>query len=181
MTDDVLIPIHYVCTHEKAFELIQARSQFWVSNCGCREERKSCARSRMDVCLIFTANDQGSGSDKREISLAEAIGIVQEAESKNLVSRPYRNITRTDTDGICFCCDDCCDYFFNPGEVCDRGESVAETDFSICSLCGACEEVCFFNARKMNGSRLLVDNELCYGCGLCVSVCPKDCIQMVSR
>jgi hypothetical protein len=46
------IPIHYVCTHEKAQELINQNKQFWVSNCGCREGKGGCKRSRMDICLF---------------------------------------------------------------------------------------------------------------------------------
>lgn len=94
--------MHYVCTHEKARDLIKAHSPFWVSNCGCRESRGGCARSRMDVCLIFNPDDPGSGTGKKPVSLRDVMGIVQEAESKHLVARPYRNAARTDTDGYAF-------------------------------------------------------------------------------
>jgi hypothetical protein len=75
----------------------------------------------MDVCLIFNPDDPGSGSGKKEVTLTEVMGIVQEAEEKHLVARPYRDKTRTVTDGICFCCDDCCGYFLDPSERCDKG------------------------------------------------------------
>jgi len=179
--DQTDLAIHYVCTHEKAQEVINARNQFWVSNCGCRESRKKCARSRMDVCLMFNPDDPGSGSGKKEVSRAEVMGILQEAQNKHLVARPFRNETRTDTDGICFFCDDCCGYFLEPAERCDKGELIAETDLHLCSQCGDCVEVCYFKARKLNEDKLTTENELCYGCGLCIAVCPEDCIQMVCR
>ncbi|MEE9490839.1 MAG: 4Fe-4S binding protein [Dehalococcoidia bacterium] len=33
----------------------------------------------------------------------------------------------------------------------------------------------------MNEEELVVEKEHCYGCGLCVDVCPESCIQMVYR
>jgi ferredoxin len=175
------LEMHYVCTNERALDLIKAHDQFWVSNCGCRENRKQCARSRKDVCLIFNPEDPGSGSDRKEASLAEVLGILQEAREKHLVARPYRNHDRTDTDGICFCCDDCCEYFLNPVEICDKGEQIEKTDFIVCNHCEACVDVCYFHARNMDLNGLVVDNQLCYGCGLCVVVCPENCIRMVPR
>ena len=174
-------PIHYVCTHEKAKQLVESHSKFWVSNCGCREGRGSCARSRMDVCLMFYPSDPGSGSGKQEIPRQGAQAILQEAEDKHLVARPFRNQERTDTDGICFCCDDCCGYFLNPEEKCDKGELVAATDMELCTHCGVCADACYFKARKMDSGKLVIDEAACYGCGLCRDACPEECIEMVDR
>ena len=174
------LAMHYVCTHEKALQLVDSHQRFWVSNCGCRESRGTCARSRMEVCLMFTPDDPGSGSGKREITRAEVEAILQEAEEKFLVTRPWRNEERSETAGICFCCDDCCGYFRDPGEKCDKGELVARTDFEACTHCSACVDVCYFHARTMEEDKLVVDPERCYGCGLCASVCPEGCIRMVS-
>jgi Pyruvate/2-oxoacid:ferredoxin oxidoreductase delta subunit len=172
------LAVHYVCTHQRAQELIRARSRFWVSNCGCRESRGQCGRSRMDVCLIFTPDDPGSGSGKKKVDLADVMDILHEAKVRHLVARPYRNQARTDTDGICFCCDDCCGYFADPSEQCDRGDLVADTDFDLCTHCGDCVDVCYFHARAMSGDELCVETDRCYGCGLCVDVCPAACIRM---
>ena len=175
------LAMHYVSTYEKAQDIIQSHSRFWVSNCGCRESRGQCARSRMDVCLMFNPDDSGSGTGKKEVTLAGVMEILQEARDKYLVTRPFRNEAKTETDGICFCCDDCCAYFLNPDERCDKGERIAATDFDLCSNCGNCVDVCYFKARKMNENRLTVENDLCYGCGLCIAICPENCIQMVGR
>jgi ferredoxin len=135
----------------------------------------------MDVCLMFSAGDTASGSGKKEIAARDAQAILDEARDKNLVARPFRDDERTATDGICFCCDDCCGYFLNPEEKCDRGELIAETDLDLCSHCGACTDVCYFKARSMDQGELSVDPAACYGCGLCRGACPEDCIQMVDR
>jgi len=50
-----------------------------------------------------------------------------------------------------------------------------------CGLgCGICERVCIYSAIKRVGGNYKVDNEKCDGCGLCVEVCPKDNIELVS-
>ncbi len=174
--------MHYVCTHQEAMKLIDNQKQFWVCNCGCRESRGHCSRSRMDVCLMFSSYDGASGSGTREISYAEAGRIMDEAREKQLVSRPFRDMNdKSRTDGICFCCDDCCGYFLNSAEKCDKGTLMEETIMEDCTHCGVCAEVCYFGARKMAAGNLVVDTEKCYGCGLCVDICPEKCITMVPR
>ncbi|MBI4858679.1 MAG: 4Fe-4S binding protein [Candidatus Riflebacteria bacterium] len=173
--------MHYVCTHDEARELCSGRSPLWVSNCGCREGKGACGRSRMDVCVMFTGDQPGSGSGKREISPEEMAEILQVARAKGLVARPFRDESRKETVGVCFCCDDCCAYFLSPEERCDPGTSRERTDMEACTHCGACVDVCFFKARVMTGETLKLDRKRCYGCGLCVPACPVGCVQMVPR
>ncbi len=175
------LEMHYVCTREEARELTKPVPRFWISNCGCREGRGKCERSRMDVCLMFAQGDPGSGSGKKEIPLSEVEEIFQEAEAKHLVARPFRNEARTATEGICFCCDDCCGYFLNKDETCDRGRLIERTDMEQCTECGVCKDVCYFGARLMKEDRFAVARENCYGCGVCRDVCPEECIEMVAR
>ena len=58
---------HFVCTREEAREIIDQHNRFWVSNCGCREGRSGCKRSRMDLCLFFDTQMGGTGSNFREV------------------------------------------------------------------------------------------------------------------
>jgi Pyruvate/2-oxoacid:ferredoxin oxidoreductase delta subunit len=178
---DQQIPIHYVATHDEALELIRKHDRVWVSNCGCRERHGKCERSRMDVCLMFGEDTEGSGSGKKEIRLAEVVGILNEAKAKHLVARPFRNETRTETEGVCFCCDDCCAYFLDPREKCDQGKMIENTDFESCDQCDICIDVCHFGARKISDGVMAVDQDKCYGCGLCADVCPPKCVEMVKR
>lgn len=177
------IPMHYVCLHNKARDLIRSHDRFWVSNCGCRESRKECNRSPMNVCLSFFEGTAGSGSGRKEVSRADAEAIVRIAESKFLVARPWRTEDRSATEGICFCCDDCCGYFLDPKEVCDRGEMIEDTDPGTCNQCGVCVDFCYFKARKLDddGQKIAIDRDRCYGCGLCIEICPENCIRMVPR
>jgi Fe-S-cluster-containing hydrogenase component 2 len=176
-------PLHYVCTRERAREIVDSRDKFWVSSCGCRVSRGKCERSRVDVCLEFLPQTAAEGAGRREASRADVEAILREAEEKHLVTRPFRDMaTKSETEGICFCCDDCCGYFIDPGGyACDKGEKIEKTDMAKCTHCGLCADVCYFGARKMVGGELILHRDACYGCGLCVDVCPEDCIELVSR
>ncbi len=175
------IPMHFVSTISEAESLINKQQSFWVSNCGCRERKGSCSQSRMDVCLLFSETVQSSGSGKKEITREDVNAILNDARNENLVARPFRNEDRTSTEGICFCCNDCCEYFRNPSEACDKGTFIEKTDTDSCSDCGVCADVCYFNARLIEDDKLSVITENCYGCGLCVDICPEACIEMISR
>ena len=177
------VPLHYVCTRDKARSLIEARTRYWVSDCGCREVQGGCKRSRMDVCLQFREVTAASPTGLKEVRLRDVEAILDEARDKHLVTRPFRNEADPDeTDGICFCCDDCCGYFVDPGGYgCDKGEMVQETDVDVCTHCGLCVDVCYFDARRLRRERLVVTPDKCYGCGLCLDVCPEACIKMVHR
>ncbi len=175
-------PMHYVSTREEFKEILDKHDRFWVSNCGCREGNEAgCKRSRKDVCLMFRGDIDSSGSGKKEVTRADVDAIMYEAEEKHLVTRPFRNDDRTDVDGSCFCCDDCCAYFLVPEEKCDKGSFIETTTPEKCTDCGACVDVCHFKARKMVDDRLMVVRENCYGCGLCRDVCPTNCIEMFPR
>ena len=173
---------HFVATHTEAEKLINDRTEFWIANCGCRESGESCIRSRIDVCLCFTENNAGSGTEFHKVSKEFVMGVMNEAKDKRLVARPFRDEEdMSRIGGICFCCDDCCAYFNNEEDKCDKGSFIEETDLAVCTHCGLCVEACYFDARQMNDSQLLVSSENCYGCGLCVETCPESCIRMIKR
>ncbi len=174
---------HYVCTRDEAAGLITGRERLWVCECACREKRGPCARSRSDVCLVFAPQAAPRPASLRELAPLEAEALLREAAEHHLVARPFRDeATRTFAEGICFCCDDCCAYFLRPhDEPCDRGSLIEETDPEVCTACGACVSVCYFGARALHEGRLALARDHCYGCGLCLDVCPQASIRMVPR
>lgn len=174
--------MHYVCTLDEAEELINNNEDFWVSNCGCREKKGQCRQSKNDVCLSFITEFGGTGSNNRKVDRDYALNLIKLAADKFLVARPFRNpYDQQTTIGICFCCSDCCSYFLDEGEECDKGLFIEETEIEICIDCGACVEVCYFNARELVSGKLKIIRDNCYGCGLCPPVCPVKCIRMVKR
>ena len=173
--------MHFVCTIDEAKEIASKQKTFWVSDCGCRERKGRCNQSRHDVCLYFNKHIEGSGGNKKQISEKQLQELFSEAERKILVPRPFRNDDRTGIDGICFCCNDCCAYFLDPSEACDKGQHIESTLMDDCTHCGICADVCFFKARIMKNDELKIISKNCYGCGLCVNTCPAGCIRMIRR
>lgn len=177
-----LPPLHFVCTWDDAAALIARESALWVSDCGCRTARGGCARSRVDLCLQFRSSTAADPKGIREVTRTEALAILAEARSKDLVARPFRDdTTRTVIEGICFCCDDCCGYFLDRTERCDKGTRIERTDHTLCNDCLGCADHCHFGARVVAGDRVRIDSEICYGCGLCAEACSLGAIEMVQR
>jgi NAD-dependent dihydropyrimidine dehydrogenase PreA subunit len=177
------VPLHFVCTRSEARNIVDGHERFWVSNCGCREIRGKCERSRIDVCLQFYEKTAAGDSGLKEISRDQVEAVLMEAETQHLVTRPFRDEqTKSRVEGICFCCDDCCGYFVDPGGYeCEKGAFTERTIMDRCTHCGLCADVCYFGVRKMIGGMLLIHENSCYGCGLCLDVCPERCIEMVER
>lgn len=172
------IPIHYVATIKEAEQLVANADDFWVSNCGCREIKGTCSQSRIDVCLVFGKLLGSSGSGMKKIDRRFAEGILVEAKRAKLVARPFRTDDRQGVDGICFCCQDCCGYFLNPEEICDKGAFIEKTNMEKCTDCAVCVDVCHFNARRKDSDKLIIERSACYGCGLCADVCPEHAVEM---
>jgi Pyruvate/2-oxoacid:ferredoxin oxidoreductase delta subunit len=61
-----------------------------------------------------------------------------------------------------------------------RGESVIRLDEHACTACGACAELCPFEAIQANGS-VAASAERCWGCGICRSACPSEALSLVDR
>jgi MinD superfamily P-loop ATPase len=58
----------------------------------------------------------------------------------------------------------------------DVAVPVSEIDTARCTACGACSEVCAFNAIAVAGKSAMVFPELCHSCGGCVRICPQQAI-----
>lgn len=64
--------------------------------------------------------------------------------------------------------------------LCDRTDLIARssyiavTDMAACTDCGERIDRCLFDARTLQEEKMHYNSELCYGCGLCVDVCPEQ-------
>ena len=54
-------------------------------------------------------------------------------------------------------------------------------DESICTLCGACAELCRFKAIALLGPIIVAFPEMCHGCGGCFRICPVEAISAQLR
>jgi MinD superfamily P-loop ATPase len=49
---------------------------------------------------------------------------------------------------------------------------------AACTACGECIDRCHFGARIWQEERMHYNPELCYGCGLCITICPEEAIVL---
>ncbi len=57
------------------------------------------------------------------------------------------------------------------------GSHVAVIDYDKCTRCGACAEVCPYNAVELVDSKYVIDEIICEGCLTCSLVCPEKAIR----
>ena len=54
-------------------------------------------------------------------------------------------------------------------------------DYSKCTFCGKCSQVCEFSALINFGTEIFIIDELCHGCGACEYFCPEKAISEMRK
>ena len=61
---------------------------------------------------------------------------------------------------------------------------IAQIDKDLCTWCGACAEMCPFDAIRMVKDEkkdvAAINNSVCKGCGMCLPVCPVNAINLIA-
>ncbi len=175
--------------YEKVSSIIENGKSFAVSDCICRKRKgmvgQECDRP-LEICMVI-GDEAGLFKDhpfvKREITKQEAYELLQKAEDAALV-----HMTTNVVKGqwyICNCCK-CCDRQLMltaagiPGII--NSHFYAEIDSELCSACGICaDERCQVKAIDEADGTYRVNRSKCIGCGLCVSTCPTEAIQLFHK
>ncbi len=166
-----------------------------VMPCPCRIYHgilgDACDRP-IDVCINL--NSVAEYIDRvgigRKVTLDEAIQILEKAEKAGLV-----HIANNQSDKhsfICNCCPDCCGFLslynklkFLKGAVA-KSNFLPQVDGALCSKCKKCMTICPVNAafikygskEDLSDAKVIIREDLCIGCGLCASNCPKEAIKL---
>jgi Pyruvate/2-oxoacid:ferredoxin oxidoreductase delta subunit len=168
-----------------------------VMDCPCRLSRKEHCEP-VNVCMAVgrtTAEfwlEHCARYHVRRITQAQALELLEESARLNRVITAW---LKTETGGrtgvICSCCSCCCGGIEGmklarrlPGDLkvtnmISSGYSV-KVDTEACTSCGACVDVCAFDAsRKADGGGTVYDWEACLGCGVCTTGCPSGARKLV--
>jgi Pyruvate/2-oxoacid:ferredoxin oxidoreductase delta subunit len=158
-----------------------------VIDCPCRSVRsESCLP--LDVCLVvgepfasFVAEHHPQRS--RWITQEEAVDILQAEHERGHVHHAYfKDAMFGRFYAICNCCTCCCagmQGWRNGVPMLASSGYVSVVEQERCVGCGACIEVCPFNAIVEREGIAVVDVEACMGCGVCVSRCTQEALSLV--
>ena len=175
-------------TYNRVRDLVRQQEIISVEPCICRKEQgllgRECAMPK-EVCLgfgdfarFYIDNQMG-----RQISVDEALAVLDTAEEAGLVLSPTNS---QKIDAICCCCSCCCPVLKfaklspRPGDMVTSYYE-AELDAELCTGCELCLDRCQMDAiEEVDGDWAIADGR-CIGCGLCVADCPVDAISMVAK
>jgi len=180
---------HEALPYEKVSSIIETGKSFMVQDCICKKEQglldSPCDRP-LDVCMaiapiegVFDKYDHG-----RKLSRDEAYDLLQKCEENALVHLTWN--MQNDHFFICNCCGCCCGVLrsINEWGISNAVNSYyyAEIDPEACAACGTCaDERCQVYAIEEGEDAYRVIKEKCIGCGLCVSTCPSEAIQLIRK
>jgi Fe-S-cluster-containing hydrogenase component 2 len=177
--------------YDRVSAIIDSSESFMVMPCICKKEQglldNPCDKP-LEVCMAFAPipdvfNDSPLG---RPISKDEAKAVLNKAEEAGLV-----HLTSNFQNGrfyICNCCGCCCGVLRGinelglPASTVINADYYAEIDPDECTVCGLCaDERCQVNAIEEGEDAYTVIQEKCIGCGLCITTCPGEAIQLVRK
>jgi NAD-dependent dihydropyrimidine dehydrogenase PreA subunit len=162
-----------ILPYEQVFELINAYSEYTVSDCICRKEQllggKGCNKP-LESCLSFGTSTERSRrlNRGRIISRSEVVDILNNAEKAGLV---LQTSNARNSVFICTCCGYCCGVLRSlkrDSHPARRVSSPFRVKFNPdkCSVCGTCIDRCQMEALSLNDGKILLNQDRCIGCGL---------------
>jgi len=186
-------PQHNVSTFDEVAVLMQqAEAPFAILECICRQKKtllgEPCqVTDRKETCLGVGSIAQAflrSGIG-REITLDEAMSILEQNQKQGLVLQPSNT---EKAEFICSCCGCCCGMLGmhkNLPKPVDFWASnfYAVVDTDACDGCGNCEKRCQVGAASVSAKKKQssVDLNRCIGCGVCVPTCPTKAISLQKK
>jgi Pyruvate/2-oxoacid:ferredoxin oxidoreductase delta subunit len=173
----------WVMPSEQALEILRKAETIALNDCVCRSHYKRCDHP-LDVCFLIDelAVKRVEKQTARCIDIKEAEDVLQKANKRGLVHltfyKPGNKIY-----AFCSCCECCCHdlqllKLYNRADLIARSSYIAVTDIAACMDCGECIDRCFFSARTWQEEKMNYNPDLCYGCGLCITVCPEEAIEL---
>lgn len=186
-------PQHNVSTFDEVAVLMQqAEAPFAILECICRQKKallgEPCqVTDRKETCLGVGSMAQATlrSGIGREITLDEAMSILEQNQKQGLVLQPSNT---EKAEFICSCCGCCCGMLGmhkNLPKPVDFWASnfYAVVDTDACDGCGNCEKRCQVGAASVSAKKnqSSVDLNRCIGCGVCVPTCPTKAISLQKK
>ncbi|MBI9078096.1 MAG: 4Fe-4S dicluster domain-containing protein, partial [Desulfatibacillum sp.] len=180
---------HNVASYEDAVEILKSKPKIVVTECICRKRTQvldECCGKELEACFMFGSMGEYYLDRKmgREVSLDEAVGILEKCREDGLVTQPA---TAQNPAGMCNCCGDCCGVLKAMNKHPKPAEIVLSNHFAVvsaddCTGCETCLDRCQMQAITINDDEIAEINlDRCIGCGLCVTTCPTEAISLDTK
>ena len=156
-------------------------------DCPCRASRPEPCLP-LDVCLIvgepfasFVAEHHPRRS--RWITQDEAVEVLRAEQERGHVHHAFfKDAMLGRFYAICNCCSCCCGAMHawrNDVPMLASSGYVSRVDENRCVGCGACAEICPFEAIALKNGLAAVDVARCMGCAVCVPRCDQEALSLV--
>jgi len=172
----------WVLSYDDVKKILLKAKSFAVQDCICRVQQSHIGRKcdhPIRNCMVFNSGEGTPGFDM--ISQEEALSILDKTEEIGLV-HTVSNVTEG-IGYICNCCGCCCAVLRGVTEW-GIEKSVAYANYYAvidqeeCTGCETCHDRCQVDAIISNSDASEVVRKSCIGCGLCVTTCPSQAIEL---
>jgi Pyruvate/2-oxoacid:ferredoxin oxidoreductase delta subunit len=180
--------LEQVIPYQRARSIImQDPDHIVVLDCPCRSARPNPCLP-LDVCLIVGEPFAGFVHEhhperSRRITQEEAIAILQAEDERGHVHHAFFKDAMFDRFyAICNCCECCCGAIQahrSGTPMLASSGYVSKVDEDLCIGCGDCVSYCQFNALEIVDGLNHVVYEECMGCGICTSKCEQGALALV--
>ncbi|MFX0022816.1 MAG: hypothetical protein ACFE9S_10840 [Candidatus Hermodarchaeota archaeon] len=183
----------FISTQE-IMEIIERSNIVGISWCYCRSVQRKYNKPNCHHPL-FSCIHLGFGKSLYEIpyksynlkkvSKEEIENLLYECDQRGLVHQLIYFPSPQFYYIICNCCPCCCvvlNKFLKYGSPqIIKSDFIASTDLDKCVDCGTCEDWCHFGARKIVDHKIQFNPVRCFGCGVCVSKCSSQAIELIPK
>lgn len=174
---------------ESAAEIL-ANSKAWgVLDCICRKQKALIGdpcEHPLDVCMALSQKPGAFDQSPvvKALTQEQALDTLRRAANAGLVHSVSNS--RSGIGYICNCCTCSCGILRGMAElgianVVARSPFVNQVDEDLCYGCELCLEYCQFDALTLEDDLAVVNEVRCVGCGVCVPSCPDGALVLVRR
>jgi Fe-S-cluster-containing hydrogenase component 2 len=169
-------------------EMIKGAELIALSNCYCRSAKQILGEGcdhPLETCFYFDelAQMKLQTDYARQLSYDEAMDILYECETHGLVHNVSNCEGKIQT--LCNCCECSCGVLkaWNRGlrNTTSPSRYLIKLDAEKCDLQKSCVAACPVNALSIESQELVVNKEMCIGCGLCIPACPVAALHLELR